>query len=269
MADGIRIAANTGFLWKDLPFLERIGRARDAGFDAVEFHDEAQRHDLDDVRAALREAKLPLLGLNTRMDETVGCAGIPGMEDAAREDIGVAIETARALGGTAVHVLAGKVEDSEAAWSAYRSNLDHAAKRAAAAKSEVAPTGLNVLIEPLSVSAMPGYLLGSVAKAASVIEWVGAPNLKIMFDLFHAHANGDPIVDTFERYAPHIGHVQLADPVSRGEPALDGPFAVGALVTGLREQGYAGAFGAEYVPTGAVEQGLGWMAQIRSELDRP
>lgn len=44
------IAANTGFLFKDRPFIERIAAAAAAGFDAVEFHDEAQRENLDDVR---------------------------------------------------------------------------------------------------------------------------------------------------------------------------------------------------------------------------
>jgi hydroxypyruvate isomerase len=35
-----RFSANTGFLWKDRPFLQRIRAAAASGFDAVEFHDE-------------------------------------------------------------------------------------------------------------------------------------------------------------------------------------------------------------------------------------
>ena len=72
-----RFSANTGFLWKERPFLERIARAGACGFDAVEFHDEAQREGLDDVRAALRDAGLPVIGINTAMGETAGCAAIP------------------------------------------------------------------------------------------------------------------------------------------------------------------------------------------------
>ena len=264
---GLTIAANTGFLWKSLSFPERIARAGAAGFDAVEFHDEAQAHDIADVRAALRDAGLPLLGLNARMGDTAGCAGVPGMEGTAREDIDRAIETAAMLNGRAVHVLAGKVQEkvteSEEVWETYRANLAYAAQRAAASRTPAAPDGLTVLIEPLSARAMPGYLLASVARAASVIEWVGASNLKIMFDVFHVHSNGDDVVETYRACAPHIGHVQLAHPETRHEPPVDGEHAVGPMVSALRGAGYGGAFGAEYVAAGEVGDGLGWMAAAR------
>ena len=34
----LRFSANLGFLWRELPLVERIRRAKAAGFDAVEFH---------------------------------------------------------------------------------------------------------------------------------------------------------------------------------------------------------------------------------------
>ena len=256
----MRIAANTGFLWKDRSFLERIANAGRAGFDAVEFHDEAQGHDLQDVRAALREAGLPLLGLNARMGDTAGRAAIPGEEAAARDDAERAVETARALGGTAVHVLAGKVEPGEDTEATYLGNLAHAARLAE-------PHGLTVLIEPLSAKAMPGYFLSTVAQAADLIERSGASNVRIMFDVFHvhqAHGDGGPsILDCFAAHAETVGHVQIAHPETRHEPPTDGPLALGAMVQGLRTRGYEGALGAEYVPARAVEDGLGWMASLR------
>ena len=236
------IAANTGFLFKDLPFLERIGAAAEAGFAAVEFHDEAQRERPDDVRAALSDAGLRLLGLNARMGDTAGCAGVPGMERQARDDITEAIDTARALGGTAVHVLAGKPDDTEEAWATYRSNLLFAADRAG---------DLAILIEPLCGKAMPGYLLSSVARAASVIEWLGRSEVRIMFDVFHVVGNGDDIAATYRAYEPFIGHVQIADPRTRHEPSP-------ALVRELRAMGWTGAVGAEYVPA-ATDDPFGWM----------
>ncbi len=239
------IAANTGFLFRDLPFIERIGAAARAGFDAVEFHDEAQRETLDDVRAALRDAGLPLLGLNARMGDSAGCAGVPGEEAQARADIVTAIETAQALGGTAVHVLAGKPDTGESAWATYRENLIFAADKAA-------KHGLTILIEPLCAKAMPGYLLPSVARAAQVIETIDRPNVKIMFDVFHVAGNGDDIGATFSAHQHHIGHVQIADPQTRNEP---GP----QLVAQLRALGWHGAIGAEYVPTLQGSDAFAWM----------
>ena len=243
---GRMISANTGFLWSDRPFLERIRLAGRHGFDAVEFHDEAQRESVADVRAVLAEAGVALLGLNTDMGE--GGAGVPGREAEARAAIEHAVRTVRALGGTAVHVLAGRAQESERAWATYRDNLAHACDRA---------EGLTILIEPLST--VPDYLLSDLDRARSVIEWVGRPNLKIMFDVFHvASARGDDaIVEAYRAHAPAIGHVQVAHPRSRHEPDP-------ALVLALREAGHRGAIGAEYVPETSVEAGLGWMDAVRA-----
>ena len=251
----MRFSANTGFLFKELPFLERIGAAARAGFDAVEFHDEWRHEALDDLRAALREAGLPLVGLNTRMEDTAGCAAIPGEEARAREDAEAAIEAARALGGRGVHVMAGKVEPSDEAMAAYRANLAHACERA---------EGLTILIEPLSAKAMPVYPLRTTAGAAALIETVGAPNLRIMFDLFHVHGEGDDPLATFEAHAAKVGHVQIADPHTRHEPRTDGPHAIAPLLQALAARGYDGPFGCEYVPQAGVEAGLGWMGACRN-----
>lgn len=234
------IAANTGFLFKDRPFLERIALAAEHGFDAVEFHDEAQAHSVEDVRAALREAGLPLLGLNARMGDTAGRAGVPGEEARAAADVDHAIETARALGGRAVHVLAGRTEGSEDAWTCYVNSLRHGA--------DAAPD-LTILIEPLCERAMPGYLLPSVADASRVIERVGRDNVRIMFDVFHVAGNGDDIAPTYRAHERLVGHVQIADPVTRHEPSA-------ALLRDIRAMGWRGAVGAEYVPTGD----FGWLS---------
>src|SRR5690606_26128267 len=101
--DMYRFSANTGFLWKELPLPERIRLAGTHGFDAVEFHAEAQTADKGAVRDALAETGLPVLGLNVRMGDTAGCAAIPGMADQARRDIDAAVETAARVGAGAVH----------------------------------------------------------------------------------------------------------------------------------------------------------------------
>ena len=110
----MRFSANTGFLYKELPFLDRIRAAAAAGFDAVEFHDEAQGADPAALAAALAETGLPVCGLNVRMGETSGCAAIPGAEAQARADIDAAAAVAEATGAGAIHVLSGKAEGAAA-----------------------------------------------------------------------------------------------------------------------------------------------------------
>lgn len=264
MTPPFRFAANLGFLWKDRPLAERIERAGAAGFDAVELHDEAQRAPLEEVRAALREARLPLLGLNARMGETMGRAALPGEEAAAREEIDEAVEVARALGAGAVHVLGGRTAPTPEAMGAYRAGLAHACARAA-------PHGLAILIEPICEAAAPGYVLSRMGQAAEVVAAVGAPNLRVLFDVYHVAQAGDPLVETFAAHAARIGHVQLADPETRAEPRLDGPpeRAAPALLRAFAGAGYRGAIGCEYRPAGTVEEGIGWLAGLRGRLGEP
>ena len=270
----VRLSANTGFLFPDRPFLDRIVAAGRAGFDAVEFHDEWRAVPRDDLRAALREAgrngsPLPVAGLNARMGDQAGAAAVPGDEAQAREDAAEAIDAAVDLGAGAVHVLAGKVEATPDALDSYRRNLAHASDLAAGA-GERAPL---VLIEPLCRAAMPVYPLRTVGEAARIARDVATmrevgggtgPGPRVMLDLFHAHGEGDDPVELVRRHAALIGHVQIAHPETRAEPATEGANAIGPLLGALRGAGYGGAFGAEYRPTGRTETGLGWMGRARS-----
>ena len=244
----MRLFANTGFLYKDRPFLDRIAQAARDGFDGVEFHDEWRDVPRDDLRAALREAGLPVGGLNAFMGPTSGRAALPGHAAAARADVEEALDAARDLGAGAVHVLAGETEATEDAMAAYRETLVHAADRAA---------GLTILIEPLCAAAKPVYPLRTVAQAAEIVEAVGRPALRILFDLFHVHGAGDPPVETFRRHADRIGHVQIADPATRHEPK-----GIGPVLRDLRAAGYGGAFGCEYAPRGDTSAGLGWRSAL-------
>lgn len=240
-----RFSANLGFLWKDRPFLERIAAARAAGFTAVEFHDDAQREDPSAVLAALGE--LAVVGLNTRMGDTNGVAAIAGEEETAKADIAAAIETARAVGAGAIHVVAGRTDEPEA-----KDRLVARLREAA----EAAPD-LTVLTEPISSQAVPGYFVQTLEQGADIVTATGAPNVKIMFDCFHVQRAGGDVLARFRAHRDLIGHVQIAGGLTRNEPnrgELDYTF----LLPAFREAGYTGHFGCEYVPVGTVEEGLSW-----------
>ena len=255
-----RFSANTGFLWKERPFLERIARAGACGFDAVEFHDEAQRESLDDVRAALRDAGLPVLGLNVAMGETSGCAAIPGEETRAREAFVAALDTARALGAGAIHVVAGRrdafsdVGEAEAV-ATYVGALRQAAELAA-------PHGIIVLVEPICAAAMPSYAVPTIAVARHILAQVGAANAKLLFDCYHVQRATGDLVQTFRDHVGLVGHVQIAGGLTRAEPD-QGEIDYGFVLPAFVEAGYAGAFGCEYHPLRTVEQGLGWRERFR------
>ncbi|HHI82141.1 MAG TPA: isomerase, partial [Rhizobiales bacterium] len=232
----VQFSANTGFLWKELPFLERIRHAAATGFDALEFHDEAQDADRSALRAALAEAGLPVLGLNCAMRETAGCAAMAGQEAQARRDIIAAAQTASDIEALAIHVLSGKAGGRDAR-ARYLSALEFALEN----------TPQIILIEPISPSKIPGYFLTTIEQAAGIIRDIGSPRLKIMFDCFHIMAESGAVVQPFMAHADMIGHVQIASFPGRNEPGHCGP-DYAQIIPAFQQAGYQGAYGCEYIP---------------------
>lgn len=232
----MRFSANTGFLFKDLPFLERIGAAAAAGFDAVEFHDEAQGADPAALARALADTGLPVCGLNVRMGETAGCAAIPGREAEARADIDAAAAVAGATGAGAIHVLSGKTAEADAR-AALVGNLRHALDRFPRV----------ILIEPIARAAIPGYFLNSLDLALSILDEVGHPRLKVLFDCYHIETEHSDCLARFRAAVPHVGHVQIAGTPTRNEPT-EGSLDYAAILPAIAAAGYAGPFGCEYRP---------------------
>lgn len=234
----MRFSANTGFLFKELPFLHRIGAAKAAGFDAVEFHDEAQGVDPDQLAEALAETGLPVCGLNVRMGDTAGCAAIPGAEAQARADIDAAVIVANAVESGAIHVLSGRTEaDPDAARRALTANLRYALDR----------FDRTILIEPICRAAMPDYFLHDLDQATAILAEIDHPRLRILFDCYHIETQHGACLDRFEAARDRVGHVQIASVPGRNEPT-SGDLDYRALLPQLARAGYAGAFGCEYRP---------------------
>ena len=241
-----RFSANTGYLWRERPFLERIRLAAGHGFQAVEFHDEGQREDLAALKAVLAETGLPVLGLNTRMGETLGCAAVPGQLEQAKDDILRAIELAEAIDAGAIHLVAG-ITEGRGDREAYLAALDFA----------LAQSDRSILIEPVCREQVPGYHLYDIEEAARVLAEVGHPRLRMIFDCYHVYREAGGVLAVFQRHAASIGHVQIAAAEGRAEP-LPGALDYGELLPAIQAAGYAGAFGCEYQPRGSTEAGLGW-----------
>ena len=110
-----RFSANLGFLWTELPLLDRIDAAARAGFRAVELHPPTPPRPPPSPNAAPRRGS-SFLGINTDVNPAKGEAGlaaVPGRGAEARALIDQAFDWAAAAGGTGVHVMAGKVAPEE------------------------------------------------------------------------------------------------------------------------------------------------------------
>ena len=254
-----RLSANLGFLWTELSLPDAIRAAAKAGFEAVECH---WPYDVpvSDVQSALAEAGVPMLGLNTRRGDVAGgengLAALPGREADARAAIDEAIAYATSTATGNIHVMAGFAAGGEA-HETFAANLTYACDVAAG-------QGITILIEPLNRYDAPGYFLSDSDQAVEIINAVGRPNLKLMFDCYHLQIMQGDLSRRLQNLLPHIGHVQIAAVPDRGEPDR-GEVDYRHILTHLDAIGYDGYVGAEYKPRTTTEEGLGWMAQLKAQ----
>ena len=252
----MKIAANLGHLWKDLPLDRAIRAAAAAGFEAVETQ-YPYAHDRAAAQQALAETGIPMLGVNVPPSAAgePGMAAVPGREAEAREGILQAIDWARALGARHSHVMAGRAS-GEAAEATFRETLRWACGHAAQA-------GLTLVLEPLNDRDQPGYFLSTLDHAVRIIEDVGRPELGLMFDLYHVQVQEGDVLRRFERHLPIVRHVQFAGAPRRSPPDT-GELALERVLPALRALGWEGWMAAEYGSPGPTDDFLGWLPLYKS-----
>ena len=256
----MKFCANVSILFKEVPFLERFGRAAAAGFGAVEFWWPAGEA-LDEVEAAIREAGLAVALFNFDAGEMpAGDRGLLSDPDRAhrfRANVPVALDLARRIGCERLNALVGV----ERAPGERAAQLCLAAENVAWAADQAAPLGIDLTIEAVNTFENGPYLLPTTRASAAFIETVDRPNVRIQWDAYHMQRMEGNLVATFSEFAPRIAHVQIADSPGRGEPGtgeINFPFVLDAIDAA----GYEGWVGLEYNPTtDTTEESLAWMPE--------
>lgn len=248
-----KFCANLTMLFGEVPLLERPRAAAVAGFEAVEvlFPYEENAADLG---TALAQAKLPLALINcpppnyTDPDGPRGFAAVPQEADRFQTAFRRALRYAGALGAERIHIMAGVASGPEAK-ATFIENL----RWAAGAAPKQALT-----IEPINTQDMPGYFLDSFDLAVEVLDAVGAPNLGLQFDAYHAARMGLDVMATWAAVKSRVVHVQVGGVPDRHEP-WGGAFDYPAFFRRLDQDGFTGWVSGEYRPAGRTDDGLDWI----------
>jgi hydroxypyruvate isomerase len=255
-----KFAANLTMLFTELPFLERFAAAAKAHFRAVEFlfpydyeiEDIRQRLDVNGLKLVLHNLPAGNWDAGER-----GIACLPDREKEFREGVTQAIRYAKALGVDQLNCLVGKTPagvDSDFVRQTLVNNLRFAA-------SELRVAGLKLLIEPINTLDIPGFYLSRTRQALDLIDEVGADNLFVQYDIYHAQRMEGELGATLTKHLKQIAHVQLADNPGRNEPGT-GEINYAWLFKHLDSIGYDGWIGCEYKPARTTELGLGWRRQF-------
>ena len=251
-----KFAANLTFLFRELPFLDRFEAAADAGFSGVEVlfpYDDAA----SEITRRLTHFGLKMVLINCPPPNWAGgergFAAVPGLSDRFRHDFKRARRFAEALGARHLHLMAGRAEGLVAR-KTFIDNLCWAADQAPNA---------SLTIEPINPHDMPGYFLNDFDQAVEILDAVGAPNLGLQFDMYHAQMITGDGMAVWETHGHRAKHVQIGGVPGRKEP-LKGDIDYPAFFARLDAAGYKGWVSAEYNPTAQTEAGLIWMAPCGS-----
>ncbi len=259
-----RFAANLSMLFTEAPLLERFERAARSGFSTVElqFPYEAPAQAIRDRLVANRLTMvLHNLPAGDWAGGERGIACLPDRVEEFRAGVGQAIGYAQVLGVKQLNCLAGKAPAGVPDAVVRQTFVDNL-KFAAAALKEA---GLKLLIEPVNNFDVPGFWLNNSRLALSVMDEVGADNLFLQYDIYHAQRSEGEIGATLTKHLARIGHIQVADNPGRNEPGT-GEINYGFLFEHLVKIGYKGHVGCEYKPATTTEAGLAWLEKARRQL---
>lgn len=120
----------------------------------------------------------------------------------------------------------------------------------------LAESGVTLVVEPLNTKVdHPGYFLSAAQEAFDLIDEVGAPSVRVLYDIYHQQVTEGDILRSLLPNLDKIGHIHAAgapgrDELTRGE--LNYP----NIFSSLRAAGYERYVGLEYTPKLEPEEGL-------------
>jgi hydroxypyruvate isomerase len=127
----------------------------------------------------------------------------------------------------------------------WKTVMDHAEKK-----------GISIVLEHLNsrvashpMKGHPGYFGDDVDHCVELIQRVGSPRMKLLFDVYHVQIMNGDVITRIRQYADVIGHVHTAGNPGRGELHIQ-PQEINypAVMRALKKTGYQGYVAHEFIP---------------------
>lgn len=229
-------------------YAQRIGLAREAGLDTVEFWGWINK-DIDAIKQALHEHKINLTAMIAEpMLDLTKPENLAPYLDA----INNSTKTAQELNAPILIAQAGK-RDASRSFHDQRNCLVATLK---AAGKQLEGTGVKLALEPLNTRYdHPGYFLSSTVEALDIIDEVNHPNIGLLYDLYHSMVMDEHPATVIGDRVDRILHIHIADHLGRNEPG-SGILDLKTSIDWLFSHGYSGAVGLEFRPTGSTIDAL-------------
>ena len=134
----------------------------------------------------------------------------------------------------------------------YKKIVAYAEKR----KVTLALEMLNTRDDTHPMKGHPGYQGDRTDYVMEIINRVGSPNLKLLFDIYHVQIMDGDVIRRIGKLKDAIAHVHTAGNPGRGELDDRQEINYPPIMRALLAAGYKGYVGQEFIPTGDPWKGL-------------
>jgi hydroxypyruvate isomerase len=196
-----------------LPFEQRLEKVAEAGYRAVELVTEATKWTEDEFRRYnKRRAELGIT-FDTTCSVRYG-VGDPNVREGFLADVREQLKIMEKIECRTLNVMSGNVVPGLSPQAQHASCVE-GLKRAA---ELMAGKGITLLLENIDLEENPHYYLWSMPDAFKIIEEVNHPQVKVLYDFFHAQISGGNLISNLERHVDQVGLVHIADVPGRHQP---------------------------------------------------
>lgn len=243
------LAVCAEMVFTELPFMERVTKIRDLGFD-VEIWDWTNK-DLDALAATGASIK-SMTGYTT--------GNLLDGADELLRTAALSIEAGRKIGnprlnhhGTGLGEGGLPVVATEVVTGAMWLQAARTLERLAALGER---EGVVFCIENLNNAVdHPGVPFAKAADTLALVKAVDNPHLRLNLDLYHAQIGEGNLIELVEECMPYIGEIQVADVPGRCQPGT-GEINYPAIARALARFGYRGTIAMEAFASGDSEAAL-------------
>jgi hydroxypyruvate isomerase len=258
---GLKLSITWGMMGKT-PAEDGLAQLAKHGYDAFEMFDWRDPQVLETFVAAKKKYPLACACLVANKGvEARGCGLVNANErEGFLREVSLSIEAAKRVESKRLVVLTGN-ELGGMPRSEQMAN-------AVAALREAAPllekNGITAVVEVLNTYVNhAGYFLYYVRDAAELVDRVGSPNVKILFDIYHVQIMEGNLISSLRANIDRIGHFHIGDVPGRHEPGtgeINYRNVFKAIYDlGERYQGYAAL---EYSPLVPLDENLAAMRKL-------
>jgi len=228
-------------LFENYDFYDRIKLAADAGLDAIEFWDPADR-DTEKIGILADNCGLAV-AICTTVDPWGQTLRMNDNYKAVEKRVAESIKKAKAMNCSSLIGLSGDIDSRK---NTQKGILIENLKAVSGMCEE---EGITLNLEVLnSLIDHKGYYLDCSHEGFEIARCSGSDNIKILYDIYHMQIMEGNIINNMTANIDQIGHIHSAGNPGRNEHYI-GEINYPGIIAALDKTDYDGYFGLEYWPT--------------------